>query len=363
MHPATACRLATLALFLASPAAARDPIIQTIAGTGERGYDGDDGPAIKAVLDSPFHVALDAAGNVYFSDTANHCVRRIAKKTGTIVTVVGTGEKGYTGDGGPATKATLNEPYGIAIDADGRLYIADRLNAAVRRVGKDGNIDTIAGTGTVGFSGDGGLGNKAELREPNGLALDPRFGKLYIADVADQRVRVLDLATLKIDTFCGDGERRQAGDGGPFKEASLFGPRAVAVGPNGNLYVCEREGNAIRMIDFKSGKIARIAGTGERGYAGDNGPALRATFNGPKDLFIDRAGNLFVVDTENHAVRRIDARTSTVTTIAGTGEAGGTGDGEVAVKATLARPHGVAVAPDGTVIIGDTLNNRIRVVK
>jgi sugar lactone lactonase YvrE len=280
-----------------------------------------------------------------------------------ISTVAGSGQNGYSGDGGPATRATMNEPYGITLDADGHLFLVDRLNACIRRVdAKTGVIRTVAGTGQVGFSGDGGPGDKAQLREPNGVALDGR-GRLYITDVRDQRVRVLDLSTGVITTFCGTGRREQTGDGGPYRQASLLGPRAVAVGPDGAVYICEREGHGVRRVDLTTGLIGRFAGTGAKGYSGDGGPAVRATFDGPKELKVDAAGNVWVVDTENHAIRRIDAKTGVVTTVAGTGKAGGSGDGGPATQGLLNRPHGVAVATDGAVYIGDTLNHRIRVVR
>ncbi len=349
------------AVCIVVPAAA-EPIIRAFAGSGEAGYSGDGGPATRAKISNPFDVALDADGNLYFSESGNHCVRKVDAKAGTISTVAGTGTKGYSGDGGPANRAMLNDPYGVELDRAGNLYIVDRLNFCIRRVNKEGKIETIAGTGKSGFSGDGGPGKEAQLKEPNGLCLDGK-GKLFIADVADHRVRVLDLASDKMATLCGTGKGAQVGDGGPFKDAGLLGPRAVAIGPDGNLYVCERNGNAIRKIDFQSGKIERVAGTGKKGYTGDGGPALEATFNGPKEIDIDRQGNIFIVDTENQAIRKIDAKTGKITTVAGSGKQGNTGDDGPATNATLGRPHGVVVGPDGAVYIGDTLSHKIRVVK
>jgi sugar lactone lactonase YvrE len=358
-------RLTVIPVLLLATIAADSPprSIYAVVGTGKRGYSGDGGPAMKAELHDPFDVALDRAGNLFFSDTMNHCVRRVDAQTNVITTVAGNGTKGYSGDGGPATEATMNEPYGIALDADGNLFIVDRLNACVRRVdAKSKTIRTIAGTGSPGFSGDGGPGEKAQLREPNGIALDGR-GKLYVADVRDQRVRVLDLKTGTIATFCGNGEKRESGDGGPYRQATLFGPRAVAVGPDGSVYICEREGNAIRLVNLATGFIERVAGTGVADYTGDGGPALKATFRGPKEMKVDADGNIFVVDTENHAIRRIDAATGIIQTVAGSGTAGGSGGGGPATAARLNRPHGVCVAPDGGFYIGDTLNHRVRRVK
>jgi sugar lactone lactonase YvrE len=201
------------------------------------------------------------------------------------------------------------------------------------------------------------------LREPNGLALSASGDKLYIADVADQRVRAVELRTGQIGTVAGTGRKEHAGDGKPAREASLLGPRAVHLDRAGHLFICEREGNSIRRIDARSGLISTVAGTGVKGYSGDGGPATQATFNGPKEIDIDASGNIFVVDTENHAIRRIDAQSGVVTTVAGNGKRGGTGDGGPATDATLDRPHGVVVGRPGKILIGDTNNHRIRVVE
>ncbi len=337
--------------------------ITTVVGTGSAGYSGDGGPANKAALNNPFDVAFDTDGNLYLSDTFNHCIRRVDARTNIITTVAGDGKKGFSGDGGPAAKAQLNEPYGIVVDKQGNLYFADRLNRRVRRVdGKTGVITTLVGDGSKTFSGDGGPAASAGLVEPNGVALDPQKQTLYVADVADNRVRAVDLESGKIATFAGNGKGRHDGDGGPALKASIHGARAVEVAPDGSILILERSGNTLRSVDAKNGNIRTIEGDGKKGYTGDGGNALSATFNGPKELAIDRAGNVFVVDTENHAIRRIDARTKTVSTLAGNGQRGGAGDGGPATKAQLARPHGVAVGPDGAVYIGDTENHRIRKV-
>lgn len=338
--------------------------IDTVAGTGDKGYAGDGGPAVRARLDQPFHCDLDAAGNLYVAEAGNHCVRRLDGKTGVLTTVAGTGKKGYGGDGGPATRATLNEPYAVAVARNGDLYVVDRLNAVVRKVdGQTGIIATVAGTATKGYAGDGGPATRALLREPNDCCLDGKGG-LLIADVADWRVRRLDLKTGTIAPFAGTGkpagklDRSRPGDGGPAAQAVLFGARAVCVDGRGNTYVCEREGNAVRKIDAR-GLITTVAGTGARGYAGDGGDAGRATFNGPKGVRCDRQGNLYVVDTENHAVRRIDARTNVVTTVAG-GRRGAGGDGGPADRAGLDRPHGCVVDAAGVLYVADTNNHRVR---
>jgi DNA-binding beta-propeller fold protein YncE len=336
-------------------------IITTAAGTGEKGYAGDGGPAARAQLNGPVDVGFDSAGNLYFSDTFNHCVRRVDARNNVIVTVAGCGEPGYSGDGGPAIHARFNEPYGIAVDKSGNVYVADRHNHCVRRVdAASGNVTTFAGTGSSGFSGDDGPAARAGMVEPNGLALDPGQTRLFVADVADHRLRVVDLASGTIWTFAGTGEAEHSGDGGPATKAGIYGARAVKIAADGTVYILERQGSTLRAVDPRTGIVTTIAGTGLRSYTGDNGPALAATFDAPKELAIDRDGNLLIVDTENHAIRRIDLRSRTVVTIAGNGRQGGEGDGGPAVAASLDRPHGAAVAPDGSIYIGDTNNHRVR---
>jgi len=336
-------------------------IITTAVGTGEKGFAGDGGPAEKALLNGPFDVCFDAAGNLFFSDTFNNRIRRVAAATGVITTVAGNGDKGYSGDGGPATRAALNEPYGVVIDRNGNLYVADRLNRRVRRIdGASGVITTLAGTGEAAYSGDGGPAEEAGFAEPNGLAFGPGEALLYITDVADNRVRVVDLATGRIATFAGTGAAAHSGDGGLATAAGTFGARAVKVGPDGTVYILERQGSSLRAVDPQTGIIATIAGTTARGYGGDGGPALAAVFDAPKEMAIDRDGALLIVDTENHAIRRID-RAGIVANLAG-GRQGTGGDGGPAELAGLDRPHGAVVGPDGAVYIGDTNNHRIRKV-
>ena len=308
-------------------------IMTTVAGTGEAGYAGDGGPATQALLNNPFDLAFDPSGNLCFSDTYNHCIRRIDARTGAISTIGGTGQSGFAGDGGPATQAQMNQPYGIAIDRTGNIYIADRLNKRVRRIeGRSGVITTLA-----------------ELVEPNGLALDREHRRLLIADVADHRVHVIELATGALSTFAGTGNGRHAGDGGLATAADIFGARAVALAPDDSIYILERQGSSLRRV--RDGVIETIAGTGARGYAGDDHDARYAVFDAPKEMALDPAGNVFIVDTENHVIRLIDAQSWIIRTIAGTGKAG---------PDALARPHGAVVGADGAVYIGDSENHRVR---
>ncbi|MFI4948374.1 MAG: hypothetical protein ACHQC9_06200 [Alphaproteobacteria bacterium] len=337
-------------------------IITTAVGTGDKGFAGDGGPATAALLNGPFDVAFDGAGNLYFSDTFNCRIRRVDARSGVISTVAGNGEKGYSGDDGPATAAALNEPYGIAIDRGGNIFLADRLNRRVRRIdAATGIITTLAGTGEAKYSGDDGPAARAGLAEPNGLAFDVAQRHLYITDVADNRVRLIDLVAGTIATFAGTGAAEHSGDGGRARDAGTFGARAVKVGADGTVYILERQGSSLRAVDPGTGIITTIAGTTARGYGGDGGPALAAVFDAPKEMAIDRDGSLLIVDTENHAIRRIDRLSAIVSHLAG-GHQGGDGDGGPATQAGLDRPHGAVVGPDGVVYIGDTNNHRIRKV-
>jgi streptogramin lyase len=350
-------------LLVAGAGAGSASSLTTVAGTGQPGYSGDGGPATRACLNGPFHCDFDRQGNLYIADALNHCVRKVDAKTGMITTVAGCGREGYSGDGGPATQATMNEPYALAVSEHGDLYIVDRLNAVIRRVdGRTGRISTVAGSGNKGVLGDGGPAKSARLQEPNDCVLDGKDG-LLVADVSDWRVRRVDLRSGIITTFAGIGRRRLAartaiGDGGSAAAATLAGPRAVCIDGQGNTFICEREGNAVRKVNA-AGTITTIAGTGVRGYTGDGGEARRATFNEPKGIRCDHQGNIYLVDAENSAIRRIDARTNIVTTVAG-GHRGADGDGGPPTRAGLAQPHGCTIGPDAAAYIADTLNHRVR---
>jgi hypothetical protein len=264
-------------------------IITTAVGTGEKGFAGDGGPATEALLNGPFDVCFDRAGDLYFSDTFNNRIRRVDATSGIITTVAGNGDKGYSGDGGPAVAAALNEPYGVVIDSVGNLYIADRLNRRVRRIdAASGLIATLAGTGDAAYGGDGGPATRAGLAEPNGLALGPGETRLYVTDVADNRVRSVDLASGTIGTFAGTGAAEHSGDGRESSAAGTFGARAVKVDADGAVYILERQGSSLRAVDPITGIISTIAGTTARGYSGDGGPALAAVFDAPKEMAIGK---------------------------------------------------------------------------
>ncbi len=338
----------------------------TFAGTGKKGYSGDGGLASKARLFQPFHCELDGKGNLYIAEANNHWIRKVNIKSGIITTVAGCGKKGYSGDGGPAAKATFNEPYAVVVDREDNLYIVDRLNSAIRKVdGKTGIISTIAGTGKRGSSPDGIPATKAKLVEPNDCFLDGKGG-LLIADVRDWKIRRVDLKTGIITTFAGTGRPKgkinrskiNRRDGGPATKAIIVGARAVCVDRMGNTYICEREGNSIRKVNSK-GIIATVAGTGKAGYK--DGHAGKALFKGPKGIRCDRWGNIYVVDTENHAIRKIDIKKEIVTTVAG-GQKGGGGDNGPATEAGMDRPHGCVVDESGNIYIADSNNHRVRLV-
>jgi streptogramin lyase len=250
----------------------------------------------------------------------------------------------------------------VRFDKAGNLFVVERNNHCVRRVdGKTGVITTVAGTGKAGFSGDNGPATKAQLREPHSIQFG-RDGALYLADVLNHRIRRLDLSTGVITTFAGTGEKKSPTDGGKLDGAPLHGPRALDFGPDGDLYVALREGNSIWRIDMKSRTLHRVAGTGKKGFTGNDGPAVKATLSGPKGISVAPNGDVYIADTESHSIRYVDHATQEIHVLAGTGEKGEGSDG-AAASCKLNRPHGIFVATDGTVLIGDSANNRVREVK
>ena len=332
--------------------------ITTIAGTGERGFSGDGGPAVEAQIPSPTGVAVDGAGNVYIADTYYHRVLKV-DSTGTITTIAGTGERGFSGDGGPAVEARISWEFRIAVDSGGNLYIADTYNHRVRKVDSTGTITTIAGTGVSGFSGDGGPAVEARLNAPESVAVDGA-GNVYIADTYNPRIRKVD-STGTITTIAGTGVSGFSGDGGQAVEALVSRAFGIAVDSGGNLYIADTDNQRVRKVD-SMGTITTIAGTGVSGFSWDGGPAVEARISKTFGVAVDRGGNLYIADTGSHRVRKVDS-TGTITTIAGTGERGFSGDGGPATRARITSPSGLAVDGAGNLYIADLGNSRIRRLK
>lgn len=375
-----------------------DGTIRTVAGNGVTSFSGDGGPATSASLRTPTGVAVDAAGNLYIADRDNRRVRKVSA-AGIITTVAGNGVEGDSGDGGPAVSASLVGPTGVSVDESdnlyiatgggrirkvntagiittvtgggnsnpdqgglavnaaldqpwsvvpraGQLYIAETRAGKIRAVDPSGVLRTIAGTGLVNFSGDGGFGNLASLNQPGGLAVDAA-GNLYIADRLNNRVRKLTPAGI-ISTVAGNGNGGFSGDGGPATAASLY-PSGVAVDASRNLFIADRVNSRIRKVDAL-GRITTVAGTGSRGYTGDGGPATAAALYLPEDVALDRFGNLYIADSNNYRVRKVDL-SGVITTVAGNGVRAYSGDGGPAVNASIGGPTGVSIDESGNLYI------------
>ncbi len=383
-----------------------DGLVATIAGSGAYGFAGDGGQAVDASFRSPLGVAVDAAGNLYIADYLNHRVRRVGLD-GVITTFAGTGEEGFSGDGGQATSAQLRFPRNVAVDGEGNVYIADTSNHRIRRVAPDGVITTVAGNGTYGapidgvatdvrfgfpyalhaaadgtlhiggqgyvvrvdtdgmltvlvsgygYAGDGGSSLEAKVDTVYGLDV-AADGTVYIADSGNQRVRAIT-PDGNINTVAGMSHL--VGDGGPAEEAVLFSPAGADLDDEGSLYVAEADNHVVRKIDA-SGIITTFAGTGEKGDSGDDGPALSAVFGAPSDVAVGPQGDVFVADRSAYRVRRI-SRDGTISTYAGTGSYGYDGDGGPAIDAKMRAPDGIAVDQEGNVYIADSGSHVIRKV-
>ena len=325
-------------------------VISTVAGGGSSL--GDGGPAVEAQLNAPEGVALDGAGNLYFADRDNHRIRKV-DAAGVITTVAGDGRSGYSGDGGAAVAARLDTPFDVAADGAGNLYIA--TGNRIRKVDAAGVITTVAGAGRSGSGGDGGPAVAAQLDDPEGVAVDGA-GNLYIADRDNHRIRKVDAAGV-ITTVAGSGRFGSAGgDGGAAVAARLWEPSGVAVDGAGNLYIADRRNDRIRKVDA-AGVITTVAGDGTEGFGGDGGPATAAQLDGPRGVALDGAGNLYIADTGNHRIRKVDAA-GAISTVAGRE----LGDGGAATGARLRSPAGVAVDGAGNLYIADPGNGRIRKV-
>jgi len=387
--------------------------ITTIAGAGEPGCSGDGDPALHATLNEPKSVTI-AGHALYIADSENHRIRKVDLTTGVITTVAGEGgslepagvaepsapttdeldpladpvqvkdekvvqladqsgtvrflvgaaEKGrFKGDGGPATKATLNFPSAVAADSRGNLYIADTFNHRVRFVNAaTGLIGTLAGTGAARFTGDGGPATKATLNEPVALALDEQRNLLYIADLANYRVRVVDLDTGRITTYAGNGEREYDGDGHKAVHAALSGPSGLALDAEGNLYIADTFSGRIRKVDLAARTISTVAGDGTA-YRYQGIPSEFSTsLSRPAGIALAADGTLYITDSDNHLIRKWSPKSKIITAIAGNGIAQFAGDGGPAHACSLNYPFGVALDEHGNLYIADTFNHRIRMV-
>ena len=371
--------------------------ITTIAGTGEeRGYFGDDGLATLSKLNKPHAIYMDPSGeNIYIADTDNHRIRKVDTE-GDITTIAGTGVEGYSGDFGPAIDAKLNKPRGLYIDTFGKIYIADTDNHCIRKVDTEGIITTLVGT-------------SVEFNKPHAIYMDPSGENIYIADTDNHCIRKVDaegLITIIAGTFTEDG---YSGDNGLATDAELKKPRGLYIDPSENIYIADTDNHCIRKVDAETGIITTVIGTGitlnkpsaiymdpsgeniyiadtdnhciqkvdagglitliagtleEDGYSGDDGPATEAKLNKPKGLYIDGSGNIYIADTDNHCIRKVDAGTGFITTIAGTGGEGGySGDDGLATLAKLNKPHAIYMDPSGeNIYIADTDNHCVRMV-
>ncbi len=335
------------------------PLITTIAGTGIDDYNGDNIAATTAQLDHPNGVAVDSFGNVYIADTNNNRIRKV-DLSGNITTLAGTGDSGYNGDNIEPTTAQLLAPNGVAVDTNGNIYIAECHR--IRKIEKfTGKISTIAGTADFGYNGDDIDAITAQLLAPKGVAVD-NSGNVYIADSGNNRIRKIDITNNKIYTIAGTNTTGYNGDDIVATTAELDHPNGVAVDSFGNVYIADSSNNRIRKIDKTTGKIYTIAGTITGGYNGDNIDATTAQLSYPNSVFVDPNGNVFITDCDNARVRKIDT-SGNITTIAGTGTNGYNGDNIAAITAQLDEPSGIAVDSSGIVYIADLKSNRIRKVK
>ena len=342
-------------LLLPSFGNAQSFTISTVAGDGIQGYTGDNIPALQAELWAFSGIGLDRAANILVADTGNCRIRKVAN--GVITTVAGNGTCGFAGDASPAISAQLSYPRSVAMDAAGNMYIADTGNARVRKVDINGMITTIAGDGTLNYSGDGGPASLAELYDPWSIAADSA-GNVFVVDRSNQRVRKIG-TDGNINTVAGNGQQAYAGDGGSATAASLYVPDGVALDSAGNIYIVEAQSASVRKVNLQ-GIIQTVAGLGNGfGFGGDGGPATAAKLNDPQGVTVDLAGNIFIADEDNQRIREVTTD-GIIHTVAGNGKQSFSGDGGPSTNSALFLPEGVVAAPGGTVYFVDSGNHRVR---
>jgi sugar lactone lactonase YvrE len=338
----------------------------TLVGTGVAGSATDGSSADTVQINNPYGVVFGPDGALYWADFGSNRVLRLDLAAKRVNVIAGTGTKGHAGDGGPAKEAQLSAPHEVRFDSKGNMYVAERDSHVVRHVDmKTQVITTIAGTGVAGYSGEGGPASAAQLNQPHSIVLD-NADNVLICDINNNRVRKIDAKTRMISTFAGTGENAPTPDEGGMLTTPLAAPRSIEIAPDGTMYLLLRAGNKVIAMNPAQGRLKRVAGTGEFGYTGDGGPALNAkfgapgsAFNGPKGIALTD-NVLYIVDTENHAIRAIDLRSGIITTVAGNGQRGDGPDGDP-LACKMARPHGVVIR-GRSIYIGDSENHRIRVL-
>jgi sugar lactone lactonase YvrE len=339
-------------------------VVSTVAGIGEAGYEveGRGGAmALESPINNPYGVVPGPDGALYFCEVDTGRIRRLDLSNLRLSTIAGTGEPGFRPESRLPLETPFSAPHEIRWDLEGNLFVVERDNHTVRRIaGRTGLVTTLAGNGEAGFSGDGRPAVLSQLRQPHSIAFDSR-NNLLICDIGNQRLRSVSRETGLISTLSGTGERLATPDQAPLAGTPLLGPRSIDCDRDGNAYLVLREGNAVFQIDLAAGHLQRLAGTGERGYTGDGGPALHATFNGPKGIAYSRSDNsLYIVDTENHVIRRLSLSTGMLDTVLGNGERGDGPDGNP-LACAMNRPHGVCVHR-GVLYVSDSESHRLRAV-
>jgi len=355
-----AIRLLTCCLLLCGTVPAAE--IVTLAGTGTKGNSPDGSQMAMSPVGEPYGLVVGPDGALYVCEIAAHVVRRIDLKTGEGTIVAGSGVKGFSGDGGPAVEAQMDEPYEVRFDSKGNLITVDMKNAVIWRVdGTTKQVSVIAGTGTPGFSGDNGPAMQAQLRQPHAIILDAR-DNIYVCDLGNVRVRKIDAETGMITTVIGGGNQQLLPMTLGFDDLRLPGPRAMDLVNGDSLILAMREGNRIYRVQLQQKTLTLLAGTGRKGYSPLSTPGPEVALSGPKGVAVDGKGDIYFADTESHTIRVIRAANGQVETVVGTGKRGDGPDGDP-LKCQLARPHGICVDQEGNLYIGDSENHRVRMVK
>lgn len=355
-HPRSLVLALAAWLFVTTSFAAERVVL--VAGGGRETNTTARLPATSAKLGLPFGVDFDRAGNLFLVEMTGHRVRRM-DRDGWLTVIAGTGAKGGAGDDGPALQAQFNGMHNLAVAPNGDIYVSDTWNLCVRKIeATTGIVRRVAGTGTKGFSGDGGLATAAQFGGIYCVSLDPGGENLYLADLDNFRIRVVNVASGRVHTLAGNGKRGVPADGAKAADAPLVDPRAMINDGKGRTYILERSGHALRLVE-PDGTIRTVAGTGQKGFTGDGGEARQATLSGPKHLCFDREGKVIIADTENHVIRKYSPSSGRITRVAGTGKAGTKGVGGPPLEVELRQPHGVHVHRDGTLYITDSHNGRV----